>query len=361
MCSDLEAKQTLAHRADSKSSMIAKQSGGGNVKRNTVLDPRRAQNVGVVLRAIRIKPDALVQAILSMDDEVLSEDVLQKIQGILPTQQEIDTVLHMAGDDLSALTLVEQFFALCDQIPHLEARIACWIGSLKISNTLAMCLHFCSTYEKATEELMQSSAFSTIIAVVLSAGNILNAGSFQGSADGFDVLDLSKLKTVQSTTSKHTLLDILARFICQEASYLPKDLAEQLSTIKKAAEMKTEWGKQHLDDLSCIASAVSEEVQAYRLDPPSQGNDFLSVMSEKVAEADNAVRQASAAIQKVQELYTVLAEYFGSVKKDAFVKNIDDFFLCVYEFTVDFDAASAKAKSDPLTPKNEDPTKGNEA
>ena len=65
----------------------------------------------------------------------------------------------------------------------------------------------------AYEELKSCQQLKRILAAVLAIGNALNGGTFRGSAMGFKLEDLSKLRDTRSNSSREVASPTLLHFI----------------------------------------------------------------------------------------------------------------------------------------------------
>ena len=66
------------------------------------------------------------------------------------------------------------------------------------------------SYTMACEEVRKSEKFATIIKLVLSIGNFMNAGSRNARAIGFEISFLPKLNSTKTFDNKSTLLHFIA-------------------------------------------------------------------------------------------------------------------------------------------------------
>ena len=57
-----------------------------------ILDAKRKQNIGIVVRAMKVELVTIRKGILGMDDQVLSLEQLKKLEAIFPTAEEVEQV-----------------------------------------------------------------------------------------------------------------------------------------------------------------------------------------------------------------------------------------------------------------------------
>lgn len=153
----------------------------------SLLEAKRALNIGIALRQLRIKPDgSLTSALLSLDESLLSADGCEMLLKVVPTADERETALALTPAEVGTLGEVERVFVEMARMPHLETRL----------NAIADIRRFGALVEEATRHarraaaalrtLRESDGVRALLATVLEVGNALNAGSTQrGGALGF--------------------------------------------------------------------------------------------------------------------------------------------------------------------------------
>ncbi|KAJ7167543.1 formin homology 2 domain-containing protein [Mycena filopes] len=91
----------------------------------TLLDMGRATKIGVQVARIKISFPDIKKALIELDDEILSAELLVKIAEIQPTQEEISRLKDF--DDLTKFAKPDQFLGEIMVIPRLSQRLDCMI------------------------------------------------------------------------------------------------------------------------------------------------------------------------------------------------------------------------------------------
>src|SRR5690606_4711495 len=77
----------------------------------TCLEPRRLQNVGIFLSTLKIDSQTLIEAILMLNEDILTADLIPKLLDNLPTAEEISSINEFVkNNDISKLENVDRFF-----------------------------------------------------------------------------------------------------------------------------------------------------------------------------------------------------------------------------------------------------------
>ena len=99
-------------------------------KQNTALiDPKRAQNVEIGLKRIKISHDQILEAILKLDDSVLPPDRVKNLIPYVPNDNELEQVRDYVkqGNNIAKLTEVEQFFVKLMDLSQIKERLKLWL------------------------------------------------------------------------------------------------------------------------------------------------------------------------------------------------------------------------------------------
>ncbi len=143
--------------------------------------------------------------------KMLDDERLDNLVKCLATADERKLLSAYAGPR-EALGAAEQLMLGLMGMPALEERLACarLVGSF--GARMSGVRRVAETLDAACSEVRDSRLLLLILKMALSLGNFLNAGAHQGSALGFHLDTLLKLKDVRSTTNKHvTLMHFVAR------------------------------------------------------------------------------------------------------------------------------------------------------
>ncbi|KAF3532509.1 hypothetical protein DY000_02039160 [Brassica cretica] len=232
-----------------------------------IIDPRKAQNLSILLRALNVTIEEVVDAIKEGNE--LPVELLQTLLKMAPTSEE-ELKLRLYSGDLHLLGPAERFLKILVDIPFAFKRIELFIKLLE---------------------------------AVLKTGNRMNVGTFRGDAQAFKLDTLLKLSDVKGTDGKTTLLHFVVLEIIRSEGV--RALRLQRSS-KSFSSIKT-------DDTNTDTSPQS--VERYR----STG---LQVVSGLTTELEDVKR---AAIIDADGLASTLMNLSGSLTNAReFLKSMDE-------------------------------------
>ncbi|ORY86176.1 hypothetical protein BCR37DRAFT_206263 [Protomyces lactucae-debilis] len=171
------------------------------VKRHiSLIDLTRAKNMEIVLARIRLQPEELRHAILQMDENKLcNSDYLRTLMDVVPTVEDIAAVNAYDGD-VAMLGTAEKHILALGSIDHLKERLGAMAFRQRFDLDVAELLPDLDTMRHACREVYDSQILKDMLTLALSAGNILNASTFRGGAQGFKLGSLLKLSEIKSTS-----------------------------------------------------------------------------------------------------------------------------------------------------------------
>lgn len=294
--------------------------------RNAAAGPRlvtlnRANNVGAMLARLKLSPEDAKRALLRLvgdDDEEETEEIfkknnssnnslsgrvlgLEELESILPcmpTEDERRLLVKYEGN-MEGLTPCERFMLSVLPVPALQARLQAIVFLHSFDSRAAAVGEAAGSVTAACTEVRESSLLRSILKAALTIGNFLNAGNRAGSAAGFQVDTLLKLRDIKSTASRSkTLLHFLAREISRQNPGCIS-LASELPTCRVASRIA-------LGDLRAELDALAEGIEAAHRAGRDGGADvmhldeLLSVATERLAGVNTSVVEADAAFMELR-------------------------------------------------------------
>ncbi|GKV15724.1 hypothetical protein SLEP1_g26483 [Rubroshorea leprosula] len=174
-----------------------------------ILDPKKAQNLLILLRALNVTTEELCDAL--QEGNELPADLLQTFLKMAPTADE-ELKLRLFAGGLSQLGPAEQFMKTLVDIPFAFKRMETLLFMCTVNEEIAATRESFQTLEVACKELRSSRLFLKLLEAVLKTGNRMNDGTFRGGAQAFKLDTLLKLSDVKGVDGKTTLL----HFVVQE-------------------------------------------------------------------------------------------------------------------------------------------------
>jgi hypothetical protein len=172
--------------------------------KNFILDPRKSQNIAIVLKSLAVPRDEILDAII--DGKGLNSDTLEKLTRVSPTEEEKSLILNYK-EDPSRLAAAESFlYHILKAVPSAFNRLNAMLFRLNYDSEVMEIKECLQTIEFGCKELRSQGVFLKLLEAVLKAGNRMNDGTSRGNAQAFNLNSLRKLNDVKSNNGKTTLL-----------------------------------------------------------------------------------------------------------------------------------------------------------
>ncbi|KAJ8765567.1 hypothetical protein K2173_014689 [Erythroxylum novogranatense] len=327
---------------------------------NRVLDPKKSQNIAILLRALNVTRDEVSEALLDGNPESLGAELLETLVKMAPTKEEEIKLRDYKGD-VSKLGTAERFLKTVLDIPFAFKRVEVMLYRANFDTEVRYLRKSFQTLEEASEELKNSRLFLKLLEAVLRTGNRMNVGTNRGDAKAFKLDTLLKLVDIKGTDGKTTLLHFVVQEIirsegaCTDSKnenfpenkqstlkdedfrkkglHIVSGLGRDLSNVKKAAGMDS-------DVLSSYVSKLEMGLEKVRLvlqyEKPDLQGKFFDSMKDFLRKADEEITRIKADERKALSLVKEVTEYFhgDAGKEEAHPLRI---FMIVRDFLTTLD------------------------
>ncbi|CAA6660283.1 unnamed protein product [Spirodela intermedia] len=226
-----------------------------------VLDPKKSQNIAILLRALNVTKEEVCEALHEGNTENLGAELLETLLKMVPSREE-ELKLKEHREETSPFKLgpAEKFLKALLDVPFAFKRADAMLYIANFDSEINYLTKSFQTLEVACEELRSSRMFLKLLEAVLKTGNRMNVGTNRGGARAFKLDTLLKLVDVKGTDGKTTLLHfVVQEIIRSEGSRLAAGdisgedrrskklglevvagLGGELGNVKKAATMDSE-------------------------------------------------------------------------------------------------------------------------
>uniref|UniRef100_A0A7N0UQ54 Formin-like protein n=1 Tax=Kalanchoe fedtschenkoi TaxID=63787 RepID=A0A7N0UQ54_KALFE len=331
---------------------------------NRVLDPKKSQNIAILLKALSVTKEEVCEALLEGNAESLGTELLESLLKMAPTKEEERKLKEYKDDSPLKHGVAERFLNAMLDIPFAFKRVDALLYVANFESEVEYLKKSFMTLEAACDELRSSRMFLKLLEAVLKTGNRMNVGTNRGDAHAFKLDTLLKLVDVKGADGKTTLLHFVVQEIikaegtrlcaasppppstlneearCRKLGLqLVSSLGSELANVKKAATMDS-------DVLSCDVQKLSKGIERIKDIVKSIENVGLPEASKKFSESMNSfMERAEEEIIRIQAQESValslvkeITEYFhgNSAKEEAHPFRI---FLVVKDFLTILDRA----------------------
>ncbi|NWZ88222.1 DIAP2 protein, partial [Poecile atricapillus] len=314
----MKAKKPVEESEEKKAAQSKKK-----IKELRVLDGKSAQNLSIFLGSFRLPYEEIKNIILEVDEEKLSESLIQNLVKNLPEQKELNALAELK-DEYNDLAEPEQFGVVMSSVKMLRARLNGILFRLMFEEHVNNIKPDIMAVTLACEELKKSESFSKLLELVLFLGNYMNSGSRNAQSLGFNISFLCKIRDTKSSDQKTTLLHFLAE-ICEENYRDILKFPDELQHVESASKVSAQTLKSNLDSMHQQIQRLEKDIENF---PKTQDehDKFSFSLTKPHSFAESAREQyekLSNMHNNMTKLYENLGEYFTFDPKAI---SIEEFF-----------------------------------
>lgn len=325
---------------------------------NRVLDPKKSQNIAILLRALNVTVDEVCEALIEGNADNLGTELLESLLKMAPTKEEERKLKEYKDDSPFKLGPAEKFLRAVLDVPFAFKRVDAMLYISSFDSEIEYLKRSFDTLEAACEELRNSRMFLKLLEAVLKTGNRMNVGTNRGDAHAFKLDTLLKLVDVKGADGKTTLLHfVVQEIIRSEGARLSSanqnhstsvnddvkcrklglqvvsGLSSELANVKKAAAMDSEALNSDVLKLSKGIGNIAEVVRSIEAAGSVGGSSqkFSESMSAFMKMAEEEIIRIQAQESVALTLVKEITEYFhgNSAKEEAHPFRI---FMVVRDF-----------------------------
>ncbi|XP_055830271.1 formin-like protein 1 [Solanum dulcamara] len=241
---------------------------------NRVLDPKKAQNIAILLRALNVTTEEICEALLEGNAENIGTELLEILLKMAPSKEEERKLKEYKDDSPFKLGPAEKFLKAVLDIPFAFKRVDAMLYISNFDYEVDYLRKSFETLEAACEELRSSRMFLKLLEAVLKTGNRMNVGTNRGDAHAFKLVTLLKLVDVKGADGKTTLLHFVVQEIIKgEGARLSGRNQNEQSTTNDDAKCR----KLGLQVVSNISSELINVKNAAAMDSEVLHSDVLKL------------------------------------------------------------------------------------
>uniref|UniRef100_A0A3B3XIG3 Diaphanous-related formin 2 n=1 Tax=Poecilia mexicana TaxID=48701 RepID=A0A3B3XIG3_9TELE len=241
-----------------------------------ILDPKTAQNLSIFLGSFRLPYEEIRDIVLEVDEERLSESLIQNLIKNLPEQKELSALAELKGE-YEELVESEQFGIVMSSVKLLRPRLSGILFKLTFEEQVNNIRPDIMNVTFACEEVKKSEGFRRLLEFVLLVGNYMNAGSRNAQTFGFNISFLCKLRDTKSISHNTTLLHFLAEK-CEENHPEILKFPDELEHVESASKVSAEILKGSLTTMEKQIERLENDIENFpKTDDPQ--DKFVEKMS----------------------------------------------------------------------------------
>eukprot|EP00268_Persea_americana_P032899 TRINITY_DN3253_c0_g1_i1.p1 TRINITY_DN3253_c0_g1~~TRINITY_DN3253_c0_g1_i1.p1 ORF type:complete len:947 (-),score=227.69 TRINITY_DN3253_c0_g1_i1:424-3264(-) len=321
---------------------------------NTVLDPKKSQNIAILLRALNVTKEEVCEALLEGNADSLGVELLETLSKMAPTKEEEFKLKEYKDDSLGKLGPAERFLKAVLDIPFAFKRVDAMLYIVNFDSEVNYLINSFQTLEVASEELRSSRMFFKLLEAVLKTGNRMNVGTNRGDAHAFKLDTLLKLVDVKGTDGKTTLL----HFVVQEIIRSEGSRGSSTDQIPRTGETNQpdlrediEVRKRGLQVVASLSGELSNVKKAAGMDSDVLGS-YVSKLAEGVEKIKEVMRlnNASSSQESSQKFSHAMTEFLKKAEEEIARVQAKECvaFSLVKEITEYFHGNSAKEEAHPF-------------
>ncbi|KAJ0049837.1 hypothetical protein NL108_003610, partial [Boleophthalmus pectinirostris] len=290
-----------------------------------ILDSKTAQNLSIFLGSFRLPYEEIRDIVLEVDEERLSESLIQNLIKNLPEQKELSALAELKGE-YDDLVESEQFSIVMSSVKLLRPRLNGILFKLTFEEQVNNIRPDIMSVTFACEEVKKSEGFSKLLELVLLVGNYMNAGSRNAQTFGFNISFLCKLRDTKSISQNTTLLHFLTEK-CEENYPEIMRFPDELEHVESASKVSAEILNSSLATMERHIKRLENDITNFpKTDDPQ--DKFVEKMSISLigASVDHSREQyekLSTMHKNMQKLYESIGSYFAF---DPHAVTVEDFF-----------------------------------
>ncbi|KAI8999424.1 formin homology 2 domain-containing protein [Gaertneriomyces semiglobifer] len=335
---DLFAAKEVSKKKEEEKSTESIDKAAAKPQEISFLDPKRAQNCNIMLKAIKLDAATVRTAISAVDTTILNRDTLTQLITFIPADDELAHLSSLSPADLALLAPAEKFLHEVSGIKFYEKKLKALHFKTGYRETVGDCSEAVGWLKEATGVVMEEGRIKKVLGIVLALGNYMNAGQ-RGGAYGFKLNSILKMADTKSTVSnrKHTLLHYLTELIEKQfPELLP--FTQDLSPTELGAKVNIPTARQNLKTLRDAVKELEALLETLGNDSSTKTSDvqFISTMKSFFEEAKKKSEELTSQFADCEKEFEKALLLYG---EDPKTSTPEEFFGVFWGFVQGFERA----------------------
>ncbi|KAF8014049.1 hypothetical protein BT93_H0015 [Corymbia citriodora subsp. variegata] len=321
---------------------------------NRVLDPKKSQNIAILLRALNVTIEEVCEALLEGNADSLGSELLESLLKMAPTKEEEHKLKEFKDESPFKLGPAEKFLKALLDIPFAFKRVDAMLYIVNFDAEIEYLRRSFETLKAACQELRNSKMFLKLLEAVLKTGNRMNVGTNRGDAQAFKLDTLLKLVDVKGTDGKTTLLHFVVQEIVRaEGSRLSGSNQNVAPDVNQQSSLRDdlEFRKLGLQVVSSLSGELTSIKKAASMDSCVLSNEVAKLAQGVVKVKDIIQLCSDVALKEGGSKFLESMKGFLSKAEEDIVRiqaQESDALLLVREITEYFHGNSTKEEAHPF-------------
>ncbi|KAH8859804.1 Protein diaphanous like [Schistosoma japonicum] len=272
------------------------------------LDDKVAQNLSILLGSIKVPYDELRRRILTVEESLLTPNMLEQLIKALP-EPSIILKISSLKDEYETLAEPEQFVCKVGDIKKLIPRLNSILFKMRFNEKVSEVKPEIVDVDEALQEILSSKHFKRILELVLLLGNYMNAGSRNADAIGFEISFLTKLEATKDISNSQTLLHFLIDSLDQKFPETFKGFLDDFSHVERACRVSEDSLKAVIAETKKSVSNIDIDLKTYITQDTN--DNYARIMQDFLVSAKEQISQLEMMYKRMQDKFVMVSKYLA--------------------------------------------------
>jgi len=255
---------------------------------------------------------------MKFDRTRLQPSAVANLSKSLLTEEEIASIQEVMGSGV-VLDKAEQFGMMVAEIPCIAQRLHCWTFMNEFDERVEDIGPALTIVQKACKELRDSGVLRGFLGVVLTLGNILNAGNKNlGQADGFNLETFKAITDMRDSSNKTSMLEVAL-------GYCKGNLIDEIPHIGEATGVDLKYVQGCFAKLNTEFQAITKDFEVLSAQLPAD-DPTVTFVGKFVREKTEEVSNLKCDVQDTVKMFTDTVEWFTMDPSKTSTYTTDSFF-----------------------------------
>ncbi|XP_042901544.1 formin-like protein [Parasteatoda tepidariorum] len=271
----------------------------------TLLEHNRLRNMAISRRKVELPCDVVVRAINALDLTTLSQEYVEVLLRMVPTEAEMKAYKEYERNrkSVDALTDEDKFLFQLSKVERLSQKLNIMSYMAGFTENIQLITPNINAIISASRSIKNSKRLKKLLEVILAFGNYMNSAK-RGPAYGFKLQSLDMLADTKTADRKITLLHYIAETVHQKFPDI-SNFENDLRFLEKAASVSMENILTDVHELEKGMDLCKKEMQLRR-----DARD-AAVLKDFLNSHEDSLRKLKEGAKTAQEAYSDCVQYFG--------------------------------------------------